>query len=206
MKIPLNVIFPSKSSVHFLSRPLEPTNDEANYRIKECKSRERHISFEERERIVFDVHGINPVQREDPAMVEEKLKELDRELNCIANKQAYDLAVQVDATYPGSRAFRLKFLRCKSFDAEAAAQMMVMHFDFKRRIFGDGPILLAREARQSDLSPQDRTVLEASLVQVLRSRDAGGRAIWLTSSDKIKSFPKDGWEPESGVSYCCVGV
>ncbi len=174
------------------------TNEEAR-RAEEFLAREiEKLSLDEHEKILFEVHGIAPPDEEVPSMVEKKLEELDRQLNQAKGKGAYDLATGLNPSYVDSRQFRLMFLRCQRFDAHLAAEMIIKHFEEKRRLFGVGEIL-AREIRQSDLTPDDRVLLESGFAQILPSRDAAGRTILVLCSAGIRDFPEDGWDEKSEV-------
>jgi len=76
------------------------------------------------------------------------------------------------------------FLRCERFNVQAAAEMMVLHFEEKKSLSGDGAIL-AREVLQSDLGSNERIVLESGVMQIMNKRDAAGRMIFLVVTSKI---------------------
>lgn len=160
------------------------------------------LSIEEHEKIVFEVHGVVPLHdddNEESSMIEKKLEELEQALKQVEQKEAYKLAEQLNPFYVRSRQFRIMFLRCTEFDARTAADMIVLHFEEKRQLFGDGEVL-AREVRQSDLSEEGRIILESGFIQVLNTRDAAGRKIVVLSSAGVREFPKDGWDEKNEVS------
>ena len=171
-----------------------PETDEEANRAEELLARElEKLSLDELEKVAFDVHGISSFPDELESTVNTKLEELDQALNQIEHKEAYDLAAGLNPFYVNSQHFRLMFLRSHLFDTQAAAEMIVHHFEEKRRLFGDGEIL-ARDVRQSDFSEEGRIILESGFPQVLQTRDASGRAIMLFSSAGLREFPEDGWD------------
>lgn len=136
------------------------------------------LSLDEHEKIIFDVHGLPRYSLEDdPAALEARLKDLELELRTITkDREAYDDARAINPSYVDNRKFRLLFLRSESYDARAAAEMIVCHFDAKKRLFGEGDIL-ARDIWISDLNPTELQLLELGVMQVLPSRDAAGRTV-----------------------------
>jgi hypothetical protein len=161
------------------------------------------LSLNEHETCIFDIHGITPAEEEETSMVEAKLRELELRLEKIEEKEAYNLACQMNPDYVCSRAFRLMFLRSEKFNVESSAALMVKHFDIKRMLFGDGDVL-AREVRQSDLNEKDRIMLESGFCQILPTRDAAGRTIVMITSATKDQYPKDGWDDENEVSLVNV--
>jgi hypothetical protein len=159
------------------------------------------LTLDEHEKILFEMHGIDPELEEGPEMVQQKLEELETELDKVAvNKEAYDLALRLNPSYVKSGQFRLIFLRSRQFDCTKAAALMVQHFEVKRQLFGDGEIL-AREVHQSDLSDKDEMLLKSGFLQVMPERDASGRTVFLlVTSNFGNNFPEDGWEKEHEVS------
>ena len=132
-----------------------------------------HLSWISR----FDVHGIaNPVD-ETPDVVNEKLEQMERHIQKIRRKRAYDLAKYMNESYVTDRSRRIMFLRGDYFDAKLSAQRLVRHFEVKRALFGDGEVL-GRDVLLSDLNPLDIRALESGYLQVLPSRDSSGRLIF----------------------------
>jgi len=163
-----------------------PTTSEEVAIAEEALARELdNLSLDERERIIFDIHGITTTTRlgeQDEATISSSLEELESELQKIPQKDAMEEALFRNAPYVKDPKFRLLFLRALEFNASAAADMMVEHFEVKRQLFGDGEVL-AREIRQSDLTPRDIDLLRAGVSQVLPTRDASGRVVITINAD-----------------------
>lgn len=152
------------------------------------------LSLDEHEKLILEVLGIVSLPVEDPAFIEAKLIEMDIEILNLENKEAYELAKQQNNQYVTNRSFRIMFLRSQCYDAKAAANLMVNHFERKRVLFGDGEIL-SREVRQADLTPEDRNALELGLVQILPTRDVSGRTVVFMSATR-KGAPEGLYDKE----------
>ncbi|KAL3937354.1 MAG: hypothetical protein SGARI_002153 [Bacillariaceae sp.] len=105
----------------------------------------------------------------------------------IPEKKEYEAAKYFDPEYVKNQ--RIGFLRSERFDAKAAAEKMVKHFEAKKRLFGDGEIL-ARDIKYSDLSAEDIKNAESGMVQTLPFRDAAGRAILFVRPELEPSHDK----------------
>jgi hypothetical protein len=138
------------------------------------------LSVQEREHIVQDIHGIaNETSRErDNDFLQQRLQQLEDCLSRIRAKPAYDQALYQSPDYVRNDAFRLLFLRGEVFNVQAAAQLMVLHFEEKQRLFGAD--LLGRDVLLADLSDADREELEKGSYQVLPIRDRAGRIVVVT--------------------------
>jgi hypothetical protein len=136
------------------------------------------LSLLEREKILFDMHGLPMVDQEDPANVDDLLGDIEHNINNIRRKGSYEKAKSIDdGRLVNDRSFRLMFLRCDRFQSKVASQRIVRHFEIKEDLFGDGEIL-GRDVRISDLSEEDVAVLESGFFQVLPSRDSFGRTVF----------------------------
>lgn len=152
------------------------------------------MSLTERDRIMFEMHGIATEQPDEtPEMVEAALVELEEKLDRILGEQkaAYEQAKYIDPDFVNDKAFRLMFLRSELFDCEKAAIKIVKHFTIKRELFGDGEIL-CRDIRLSDLDEDDMASLESAFFQILPTRDPAGRAIVVFSpQQKVFKVPEN---------------
>lgn len=168
-----------------------PESDEEAKRAEEFLAKDlANLSLDEHERALFDIHGITPVDEEDPASITQSLEKLQMTIDQIESKEAYDLASRINPNYVQSTSFRLMFLRCQDFDINAAAKMIVGHFEQKSIVFGSGEIL-AREVRQSDLNGTEMVMLRTGYLQILPVRDAAGRCIIALTSGPVNDFPVD---------------
>eukprot|EP00934_Nitzschia_sp_Nitz4_P004946 Nitzschia sp. Nitz4//scaffold36_size144017//1980//5854//NITZ4_003063-RA/size144017-augustus-gene-0.1-mRNA-1//1//CDS//3329549387//4936//frame0 len=158
------------------------TNQEAEAVEQLVKRSMEAISMEEHEKVIFDIHGFLQPEEDEEAL-EQALGQMRRHLLKIDSKekQAYLHAQSLNDDYVSNRKFLIMFLRYQEMDPEQAARNLIQHFETKRQLFGNGEIL-ARDIRQSDLSDRDLRVLYSGFVQILATRDAAGRAVFVTTS------------------------
>lgn len=147
--------------------------------VEEVLAREFNgLSMVEQDQVLFDIHGIPQLDDDDPEDVESCISDLEKELGKIRTKTAFEEARYLNAGYVNSRQFRLLFLRCERFDARKAAKKMVTHFEAKKSLFGSGEVL-ARGITLSDMTADDTDALEAGFMQILPTRDAAGRSVFV---------------------------
>ena len=143
------------------------------------------LSVNEREKVLEDVHGIARAVDEPLDYVRNSLVLLEQELSKITrNKAAFDLAKIQSKEYVSSEKLGLMFLRAESFDAHKAAARMVRFFDEKYELFGADK--LARNIVLADLDPDDITVLEKGVCQVLPRKDCAGRKVLCFFPNQLK--------------------
>jgi hypothetical protein len=156
------------------------------------------LSEEDKRRLDDETRGIrqlpfHPLQN-DPAFRNKSLKALQKELDNITFKPAYDEAQKHPNTYVNDPAFRLRFLRCKLFDPSAAAKMMIA---FLQMLYKDyGPEVMKRPLRLNDVCTGDQNVsvydllprgpcrkscIKGGAMQILPFRDQFGRRIVFVS-------------------------
>jgi hypothetical protein len=168
---------PRESATLFFPKTVEDAEKVEEILASEMES----LSLEEREQIIFDIHGFSEDRQEEEkeATLNELLETMDVEINKLhheKNNEAYLQAKYLNEVYVTDRAFRLMFLRSERYDPKCAAERFVAHFTIKRNLFGSGEIL-GRDIRLSDLSKDDIETLECGFIQMLPSRDGGGRTI-----------------------------
>jgi hypothetical protein len=134
------------------------------------------LSNQEREKVLYEIHGVNEIRIESSKLQQEKLQELSEELSKIViGTCAYKMALSHNPKYVNDVDFRLKFLRYTEWHAREAATILLHYFQAKRELFGEE--LLTKSITQAVLSPGVRKCLELGFLQVLPFRDAAGRAI-----------------------------
>jgi hypothetical protein len=133
------------------------------------------LSITERERVLFDLHGVSVAFEETPEMIACRLAELEMKISMIKKKPAYATAKAKNPEYVGNRNLRLKFLRAESFDSQRAADRLVRFFESKLELFGEDK--LAKDITSKDLDQEDRAHLEKGQMQVLPLRDRAGRVV-----------------------------
>jgi hypothetical protein len=154
------------------SSPTGPTPAKASAMLAKEMNQ---LSVKEREKVLEDVHGIAHVADEPQEFIEACLALLEKELNNISNKAAYDLASSMSKEYTSRRTKRLMFLRAESFDPCKAASRMVRFFDEKYQLFGADK--LTKDITLDDMDPDDIAALERGIYQVLPEKDCAGRKV-----------------------------
>jgi hypothetical protein len=133
------------------------------------------LSMQEREKVLYDVHGVAEVMPEGSEFVSTRLIQLELEIAKITEKAAYNQALMQDPNFVKNRNFRIRFLRAERFVAAEAAVRMVRHFQYKMELFGAGK--LVKDIKIEDLDSEDIKVLESGFIQLLPVRDRAGRAV-----------------------------
>ena len=152
------------------------------------------MSLKERELVYEELHGVDEVIEETPSFINESLQELQRELQDISNKSAYNQAESMNPEYVQSQEFRLMFLRAERFDAKKAASRLVNFMEGKLEYFG--PDSLARPIELTDLDADDMAFIKSGVMQFLPGRDVAGRAILC---DSISMHPRSYKTPRNMV-------
>ena len=136
-----------------------------------------NLTAEERNKITEELHGVsvNVANEDDLDFVEAKLETLDREINKIRSKQAYDRASFLCPSYVSDRNFRLMFLRADEFVPSNAAKRIVSHFALKSKLFGLDK--LVKDITLEDLSNDDILSLQSGSTQLLPIKDRAGRTM-----------------------------
>jgi hypothetical protein len=142
------------------------------------------LSVSEREEVMHDIHGVTEDEvKETPALVAEKLSELDDKVKRIRTVNfpnqavlAYSLAEALSPEYVQDSSLRLMFLRASNFNVDQAAQTLLGHFEKKLELFG--PNKLASNITLDDLDADDMACLSSGQSQILPYRDRSGRAVF----------------------------
>ena len=160
----------------------------------------------EREKVYFDIHGVNDVVDEtaEEGFVDRKLDDMAHALAKLKTpeKAAFDLARSTNSAYVDDPNFRLRFLRAERFDPKRAAIRYAKHYDLKLQLFGVEK--LGRPIVQDDLGEEALEALYSGKAQVLRQRDSAGRAIclWIASQHAFSANQKP-YSKETLVCYGC---
>jgi hypothetical protein len=142
------------------------------------------LSLQERQQVEEEVHGVADESKEDAKYVEEKLEELNLQINKIRKKPAYDLALFLCPAYVTDRAFCLMLLRSECFDVVLIAKRVVKHFEVKLELFGIDK--LVRDITYEDLDEDDRANVGGSHWW-LKAKDRAGRSLFFVVQ---KAAPK----------------
>jgi len=143
------------------------------------------LSFEQREKILEDVHGVAAVHDETPEFVDQCIEELDKAISKtpIKNRKAYNRAVFLRPSLQSDKKFKLQFLRADEFDAKMAAERMVKYFQQKSDLFGEEK--LGKTLTLDDLTDDDMYLYEIGYITVLPFPDRSGRPIIFGDGTKL---------------------
>ena len=133
------------------------------------------LSVTEREHVLEEVHGVADVIQETPVFVSQKLAELDQEISNIRKRTAYERALFLSPRHVRDPKLRLMFLRAEYFDARKAATRMVLYFECKRVLWGDGK--LVKTITLDDFDQEDMRSLRAGSMQNPVVKDRAGRTL-----------------------------
>jgi hypothetical protein len=158
------------------------------------------LSFEEREKVFSDVHGVSDVIDETPQLLAESLAGFNKALQAASmdndknndknnNKSVYDLAKEQDENYVKALDFQLKFLRADNFNPVKAAARMLKYLEAKQKLFGSDK-LTKNITLNHDFSAEDLQVARSGLGSLLPLRDRTGRLVlcWMTQLRGDGSF------------------
>ncbi len=161
------------------------------------------LAFKDRNAISEEIHGVSCMApNETPELIAKSLYKLNRQLDLIEEKPAYDRAQRMYLEnngvggrygYINTDEFRLRFLRCELFDATKAAARMVKYLDLVCNAYG--PYALTRPFKLSDLSKADMAFLRGGDYQLMPYRDRSGRRVLC-----IVTNNRDEGAPETRVS------
>ena len=168
----------SKSLFDFDQSIFQPPPQEVDHVGYLINEQMLQYDINQRNAIYEEVHAVGSLSPEEsPAMIENALKNLDRELDAIPAKQrmAYDRSKKTPHSYVHTPNFRLRFLRAELFDAQRAANRMTLFLLTSLEIYG--PQTLVRPIQVSDFSREELKGLNAGRIQLLPYRDRGGRRV-----------------------------
>jgi len=177
------------------------------------------LSFDDRNAINEEIHGVRCMApTETPELLGLALQGLQRELDAIPYKPAYDRAQNyarlpqfAQTSYVNTNEFRLKFLRCELFDTRRAAVRLIKYLDLMVELYG--MFAIQRKVTLKDFSKQEMQILRAGYKQLFPFRDRSGRRVmcivgnmgiefdptlrlktyfyfWMTASEDVESQQK----------------
>ena len=149
------------------------------------------LSMEEREAAIYDLHGVSDDIDETPDFVQQKLTEIQNELERIpdAEKRAYNMLLkeeEEDLRRIQSDEFLLSFLRADKFDATKAALRLTKNLNFKLKLFGREK--LTKSITMNDLGPDGIELLELGWLGILPLRDQSGRRVIYLMPSRLKDL------------------
>jgi hypothetical protein len=135
------------------------------------------LTFEQRQQIDEEIHGVADEVRETPEFIAGKLQAMRDEARKLplGQRKAYDRAVFLRPQIETDDSFHLMFLRAKRFVPEEAACLMAIYFQSKLELFGEA--LLVQHITWVDMTPQDQEFVRSGGYLHLRGKERKGRII-----------------------------
>jgi hypothetical protein len=133
------------------------------------------MTFQEREKINEELHGVDNIIDETEELVTRSLQEMDFAIPLLPNNYIYYRAKNINSRYVEDPSFRLMFLRSDYFNPQLAAKRLIKFLENKVRFFGEET--LARPIYLSDLNNDDMNFLKSGSLQLIPARDRSGRVI-----------------------------
>mmetsp|Transcript_6392 Transcript_6392/g.12468 ORF Transcript_6392/g.12468 Transcript_6392/m.12468 type:complete len:609 (-) Transcript_6392:49-1875(-) len=155
------------------------------------------LSVSDRTSIFEELHGVRSLAIEENDdenhrdRVSKALIDLDQTLEHripAHQKTAFRKAQSLQhtkGTYVNDLTFRLKFLRCKLFDVNAAACLLVNYVELVRELYGD--VCLSRPIRLDDVqkTKEERAAFRFGFIQLLPFGDRAGRRIIIINTNAL---------------------
>jgi hypothetical protein len=116
------------------------------------------LSFQERQQMDEEIHGVAGEVQETPDFIAEKLQAMRAMVRKLPGRRAYDRAAFLRPQLVADDSFHLMFLRAKRFDPEDAAYLMVVYFQSKLELFGDE--LLVQKITWTDLTHNEQEMVK----------------------------------------------
>lgn len=158
----------------------EPTSNLKIYSDKDLAGEMNALTFQERQEIVEEIHGVVEVIPETPEFIDSKIKDMVESLEYIPSheKDAWQRAVFLRPSLAHDRRWFLTCLRARRFKPREAARLLANYYENKRKLFGDE--LLPHRVTWKDLTPQEKHILAGDRAyQVFSHREKTGRPIVL---------------------------
>ena len=149
---------------------------------EKARSMVDQLSMEERESILYEVHGIKDSIPETPELIETSLSQfrelVQQQANENASKRAaaYHQALSISKDYVQNQSLLVSFLRAERFDVPRAVSRYFGFFEWKLELFGLDK-LCKDISLQDDFSADDMQVMQNGALSVLPNRDRADRMV-----------------------------
>eukprot|EP00980_Cylindrotheca_fusiformis_P001056 scaffold291_cov92-Cylindrotheca_fusiformis.AAC.3 len=148
----------------------------------------KKLTVEEMSKALDDVHCVGAAIVETGEFIQRALVAFGEEARDQSNS-VYEIALKQNRKYVEGEAFRLKFLRCNMFKIKSSVSQMMKFLQYKATYFGINK--LGRDIVLSDLTNEDRALLQSGFLHVQQCKDRCGRnVVWLLN-EFLGRWPKD---------------
>lgn len=168
------------------------------------------LTFEERERVLYDLHGVSSEGGdilETPDLLEKGLLDVERLLD-EESRKPYNVLLRLAMKQFPERIkdpnFRLMFLRAEDWDVRKAVDRILRHLTEQQVLFGDSKV--GKRITQDDLSADDVRALENSHFQLFPEKDRAGRLVIFDSVQhrSIADFSPDSLVSKNERTMACL--
>jgi hypothetical protein len=141
------------------------------------------LTATEREKALFDIHGVSDPPEEDPLQISDWIDEMWTDHLPLVAQDHPGLALAMQTSPQYVRKERLKFLRAEgNYDRIAASERMGHYFDLKLQYFGDAGMghcaCIGRDLTlQDDFTDQELEHIKTRFFQLCEERDRSGRIV-----------------------------
>lgn len=135
------------------------------------------LTFQERQSMEEDIHGVGGVIDETPILVETTIARMMEEVDRMPlyRRDAWDRATFLKPSLLKDERLFLMILRARRFDATASAILLVNYFETKRTLFGDD--LLIHRITWQDLTTEEQDIVRSGIYRIFSGREQSGRGI-----------------------------
>jgi hypothetical protein len=155
--------------------------------LRSVESQPNIVSAVEMEESQLDVYGKAELMEEDAEMVKAARNEMDKEIEKLkVNYGAYLMAENVNPEFVKDPKLRIRFLRVSDFNGKDAASKILHSFEVKLELWG--PDRIAERITISNMGPGPRNALENGHMQLLPSKDLGGRRVLFNNVNRLRGF------------------
>jgi hypothetical protein len=187
-----NIIYAKKIEEVFNKYANNPntiiTSNDTNDVEKILANEMNNCTIKDRTEIQEEIHGVHCMAPDEtPELLTRSMEQLSIELDNDDHipqdeKCAYLLSRrlqqehELNTSYVNSIEFRSMYLRSELFDVKKAARRIVKALDFLLNIFGEYA-LMERKIKLSDFTKKELNLMRKGAIQLMPSRDRGGRRI-----------------------------
>lgn len=153
------------------------------------------LSFNERQTISEEIHGVSGEITETPEFAEKGLSALRKIIDKVPSggkaanvRRAFDRALFLRPSMQNDDRFLLMFLRAQRFDVNNAASLLFLYFEQKLELFGE--YVLCRKIMLPDLTEAEVELVKSGANLLLSGRERTGRCI---SYAKLSAWDISDW-------------
>lgn len=152
------------------------------------------LTFEERQAIFEEIHGVSDLIPETPEFVASKVQELFQVLenlsSSVVKRTAWDRAVFYRPSLLSDTEHALLFLRARRFEAHDAAHLILQYYEKRYLLWENTPLVFVRRViKWDDLSGLEQTIVRSGFsLNLPRKRESSALTISYTNASL--------WPPE----------